>query len=308
MDDLELGSDDALVAIAPGLGGAITGFAWRGTPLLRPAPAGAKAPAGVRLAACYPLVPYSNRIRESRLTFERHTYALARNFGAHPHAIHGVGWQRAWEVVSCDAQRAQLALDHDPRGDAAAAWPWAFRATQTFSLARLRDTDARTSPVLSVTLTIVNTGATPFPFGLGFHPFFVADEATKLDFGAAGVWENDATQLPMRHIAVPEAWRFDRPRARGDLRLDNVFTGWDGHATLTRESPGLRVTMTADRACRNLVVYAPAPAGFVALEPVTHETDAFNRHANGARDTGFRILRPGRAFSCTMRVAASALD
>ena len=36
-------------------------------------------------------------------------------------------------------------------------------------------------------------------------------------------------------------------------------------------------TLYADRACSRLVVYAPAQAPFVALEPVTHDTDAFNR-------------------------------
>ena len=58
----------------------------------------------------------------------------------------------------------------------------------------------------------------------------------------------------------------------------------------------------------SLVVYAPRDAAFIALEPVTHETDAFNRHARGVADTGFRTLSPGGTFSCTMRIAASAPD
>ena len=75
----------------------------------------------------------------------------------------------------------------------------------------------------------------------------------------------------------------------------------------SRSGPGMRTTLAADRACRYLVVYAPPAGDFIALEPVTHETDAFNRHAQGNADTGFRTLAPGAAFSCTMRVAASAL-
>jgi len=90
--------------------------------------------------------------------------------------------------------------------------------------------------------------------------------------------------------------------------LDNVFTGWSGRADVVAPSSGVRAALSADRACRFLVVYAPPQADFIAIEPVTHETDAFNRAAQGARDTGCRVLAPGQPFSCTMRVAASALD
>ena len=56
---------------------------------------------------------------------------LARNFGDHPHSIHGVGWQRAWRVVAHDRASALLAFEHmatDP------GWPWPFLATQVFAL------------------------------------------------------------------------------------------------------------------------------------------------------------------------------
>jgi aldose 1-epimerase len=65
------------------------------------------------------------------------------------------------------------------------------------------------------------------------------------------------------------------------------------------------VRIDADRSLGFAVVYAPLAADFVAFEPVTHETDAFNRSAAGASGTGMRILAPGAAFSCTMRVAAA---
>ena len=65
--------------------------------------------------------------------------------------------------------------------------------------------------------------------------------------------------------------------------------------------------MRADRAAGFLVVYAPEGRDFLALEPVTHMTDAFNRAARGERGTGTRALRPGGAFSCTMEIGVRAL-
>ena len=304
---VQLASGEAAVGIAPELGGAIVSFAWRGCPVLRPTADSALADADVRRTACYPLVPYSNRIRDARLTFGGRDYTLERNFGTHPHAIHGVGWQRAWSIAEAERTHARLTLAHDPRNSGAGAWPWPFRATQTFALSLRESGAAPPAALLTATLTLENPGAAAFPFGLGWHPFFPLDASTRLCFSAQAVWNNDATQLPLQRVAVPAAWRFDAPRAP-DSSLDNVFTGWNGTATLETPSLGMRMTLAADRACRYLVVYAPAGAGFIALEPVTHETDAFNRSARGDVDTGLRTLPPGGVFSCTMRVAAASID
>jgi aldose 1-epimerase len=130
----------------------------------------------------------------------------------------------------------------------------------------------------------------------------VRGPGTLLGFAADGVWTSDPTRLPLRHDAVPAAWQFDPPRALGDARLDNVFTGWRGRAVLRDPERRREVTIAADRACGFLVVYVPGARDAVALEPVTHMTDAFNRTERGERRTGTRVLEPGAAFSCTMQI------
>ena len=303
MTVLELATPNARVRLAPHVGGAIASFTFRGEPVLRETAQAALAAGDVRATACYPLVPYSNRIRGARLRYGDRTFALARNFGMHPHAIHGVGWQHPWSVVEASLRHAQVVLVHQANGDDAAAWPWPFRATQTFRLTE--DGDARAVRLLT-TLTIENMGCEPFPFGLGWHPFFVRDADTRIAFRAERVWRNDATQLPRRLVAIPRTWDFARARELDDSGLDNVFVGWAGAASIHQPSTATFTTLDADRACSRLVVYAPARAPFVALEPVSHDTDAFNRAVDGAADTGMRVLPPGVAFSCTMRVAVAA--
>lgn len=303
---IEMAAGSAQIRIAPELGGSIVAFTVGEKPVLRPTSGAVLIERDARRTACYPLVPYSNRIRNARLRFAGRDYALARNFGSHPHAIHGVGWQRAWSVADASAQHARLTLRHDPVGAHAGAWPWAFVATQAFHLAESAGPVKTASAVLIVTLTLANSGAEAFPFGLGWHPFFPKTAATRLGFRAGFVCCNDATQMPRERIPVPTEWRFDPPRALDAIGLDNVFTGWRGSATVD-DSAGTTTTMNADHACSFAVVYAPREGDFVAVEPVTHETDAFNRAAAGASGTGMRILPPGAAFSCTMRIAAAAV-
>jgi aldose 1-epimerase len=167
MDMIELATGGATLRIVPELGGSIASFEVAGTPILRPMPAAALAAGDVTGSACYPLVPYSNRIRDAKLRFGGRTFALAHNFGAHPHAIHGVGWQRPWTIEAASDTRLCIALNHDASGPDARAWPWPFRATQAFHLADAARGDAAPRTVLVMTLTLRNVGAAPFPFGLG---------------------------------------------------------------------------------------------------------------------------------------------
>ncbi|MDQ2962100.1 MAG: hypothetical protein M3R31_02905, partial [Pseudomonadota bacterium] len=75
--------------------------------------------------------------------------------------------------------------------------------------------------------------------------------------------------------------------------------------TLRWPDGGLSAAITGDEACDHLVVFIPAGGDFLAVEPVTHMTDAFNRAAAGQPDTGTRLLAPGTTFSCTMRISVS---
>ena len=296
---VRLAAGDAVVDIAPAVGGAIASFTLDGADILRSTPHDARAEGNVRAFACYPLVPYSNRIANARLAFDGREHALARNFGDSPHAIHGVGWQRAWTIVASSTTHAQLALEHDARGEAAASGPWPFRVRQTFALASSPDGAA-----LTVRLAIENAGAHAFPFGLGWHPFFPKPADTTLAFSAPRVWRNDASQIPVERVDVPGAWRFEPARPLGDLALDNVFEPATDAATIGWPSRGLEVSIDADRALDRRVVYVPRGGDFLAFEPASHMTDAFNRAARGEPGTGTRLLPPGGAFSCTMRLEA----
>ncbi|HTS21971.1 MAG TPA: aldose 1-epimerase [Casimicrobiaceae bacterium] len=295
---LELAAGPARVLLAPEVGGAIAAYEWNGAAVLRRAGPGALSRGDVRGLASYPLIPFSNRIAQATLRWRGAEYALARYLPGHPHAIHGNGWQRAWEVVERSARHAVLELAHDAAGPRALEWPFAYRARQSFELAR----DA-----LALCLAIENTGKGAFPFGLGWHPFFPRSSATRLAFDATGVWRTDATQLPVRFEPVPAPWSFSAPRAIGATALDHCFAGWRPPARLRWPETGIAASIAADAACSYLFVYVPPGADYLAVEPVTHMTDAFNRADAGAAETGTRVLAPGESFSCTMRISIAAV-
>ena len=298
---LTLAAGAARVLVLPEAGGSIATFTWRGVDVLKCASPEAIADGDPLGMASYPLVPYSNRIAGARLAFEGGSHALRRNLPGHPHAIHGVGWQRRWRVAEHGATRARLELDHLATGADAADWPWPFRAVQELAV----ESDAE-GACLVATLSIENTGPHRFPCGLGWHPFFRCDATTRLAFASAGVWRTDGGGLPTA-CERPEPWGFPTLRPLPADHLDNVFAGWAGEAVLHHSDRGLAVTLHADAPCRHLVVYTPDDRRSVALEPVSHVTDAFNRAARGDADTGMLRLEPGARIACTMRIDATSL-
>ena len=294
---LELSAGPARVVLAPDVGGAIAAYEWHGKPVLRPTPPDALAAGDVQRFSCYPLIPFSNRIADATLHWQGASYPLPRYLANHPHAIHGNGWRRAWDVVEQAPTHAALELVHTAAGESAHEWPFAYNARQVFDLA---------DDALAMTLAIENSGDAPFPFGLGWHPFFPRTAATVLSFTSVSVWQTDALVMPTTLERVSTAWDFALPRPIARTTLDHCFTGWQPPATLRWPERDLVATISADAACTYLVVYVPKDRDYLAIEPVTHMTDAFNRADAGDPDTGTRVLAPGATFSCTMRLSVSS--
>ena len=121
------------VELAPQSGGSVARFTCDGVDLLRPMTAEAIASGKGNNAALYPLVPYSNRIRDGRLAFGNEIIQLARNWPGVDHPMHGDGWAHAWQVVRSDARSAEIVYQHEPAG-AHGGWPFRYRARQQYRL------------------------------------------------------------------------------------------------------------------------------------------------------------------------------
>ena len=281
MTVIERGS--ARLVLAPEVGGAIASFTIGGRHVMRPMAAGAT---DALASACFPLVPFCNRIPNGRFTFEGREVVLPPNLGTHPHPLHGQGWRNAWTVEKAEGGEALLSYEH-----AADAWPWAYRAEQRFAVGETG---------LRLELSVTNTGPDAMPAGLGFHPYFPAREGETLTAANDGVWMIDEDVLPtVRHAGV---WGPDWAKGAGvaghDL-IDHCYTGWDQRAVL--RAPGQPdTTVTASPECRWLHVYIPPDEGFLCVEPCASRPNPF-----GEGETGMVTLQPGESRSIWMEVATA---
>jgi len=281
------------LALRPELGGSVASFDYETgmhekIPIFRCVAPGEGA---ILDQACFPLVPFVNRIRGGAFRFRGRQIRLAPNLAGDPNPLHGSGWLTPWDVEKQGDFERVLRFRHAP-----GEWPWAFYAAQHFAL------DAAG---LTVTLTCTNDGDEPMPCGLGLHPYFPCTSETTLDTDVASAWTIDADTLPVDE--VPAKGRYDlRARRICGAGLDNGFGGWCGTARLRDPAWPFEITLTSGEA-RFLHVYAPAQGGFVALEPVTHANAALNAPGDAWSALGLRILAPGESMTLTMRVEVKPL-
>jgi aldose 1-epimerase len=261
------------VDLAPAAGGSVARFSCGGFDVLRPMTDGAVASGRGNDAAVYPLVPYSNRIRDGRLAFGGEGIQLARNWPGIRHPMHGDGWAHAWEVVTATESSAEIVYRHQPAGGAG-GWPFRYLARQAF---RLEDDR------LVIRIALENLEDRAVPAGIGLHPFFVRNSRTTLAVRVEAVWTADSEVLPVERIAVPPQWDFSRARPVDPVALDNCFDGWDGRALIVWPERALRLDLEASEPFRHVVIYSPPGQRHFCVEPVSHANGQVGRAPLGPR-------------------------
>lgn len=270
----ELHAGALRLALRPDLGGCIAGLWHRDTPVLR-----SHEPAAVptsRASACYPLVPYSNRLAYCKFRWKGHDYTTQPNFDDSPHSVHGVGWQRPWEIASSNALEVVLRLVHPGDAD----WPFPFESHQYFTL---------TPHSMTVRHVFVNTADKAQPVGLGWHPYFVKRERSRLHIELSGRWDSDASELPVRKVS-----QLGIDSDVSHLDFDNCFDGWKGAARIRDEKFSMQLTASVD----HLVVYTPQDKNYFCVEPVSHVSNAI--HMADPLAHGLRSVAPGESFEAWM--------
>lgn len=259
-------------------------------PIFRSPPPG---PGRAPLASgCFPLVPFGNRVRGNRFACGGEAHRLEPNTDWDPHYLHGDGWTSAWTVLETGTSEIRLGLEHRGTGT-----PYAYAAEQRFAL------DGR---ALTMTLSVVNRGPSPLPFGLGWHPYFPLTPGTTLTSRTAAYWDEDRHWLPtVRH---PTAGDLDFADGAPLPRrwVNTLFEGWTGRAAIRWPEHDLGVLIDADPLFDRSLVFVSDPGfdpgyahDFFCFEPMSHGIDGHNA-PDGA---GLRRLATGESLAGSVRIS-----
>jgi aldose 1-epimerase len=233
------------------------------------------------------LVPWPNRIRDGRYTFDGTSYQLALTEPEAHNATHGLGRWVRWAKVRQAPEAVTLRLDIVPQS----GYPFEVRVDKTYAL------DPEHG--LLVTIQARNRGRVRAPFGAGSHPYLstrghaLADTTVQVPARERLVF--DEQQIPVGTVPVAGTDHdLRRGRRLRELRYDDGFTALTtrdgrGVAEVRTRSGGARLWF--DETYRYLQVFTYEPLGGVAIEPMTCAPDAFNSGA------GLMVLEPGGSWT-----------
>jgi aldose 1-epimerase len=236
------------------------------------------------------LVPWPNRIRGGRYTFDGVERQLALTEPVAGNAIHGLGRWARWDVVRQETSEVTLGLAIVPQN----GWPFEVSVEITYALG---------AEGLTVSARASNTGVTRAPFGAGFHPY-LSTHGAPLDQTSVTIPAATRVIVDERQISIGESAVDGTPhdlragRELGALRMDDGFTDLhreNGRGIAEVRSPGGGARVWFDDMFGYLQVYTPDELADgrpgVAIEPMTCAADAFNSGA------GLIVLEPGAGWT-----------
>lgn len=279
------------------VGGGLREYTAGGRPVLFGYPLDAKADAGRGQL----LMPWPNRVRDGRFTFEGKEQQLALTEPALSNASHGLVRWALWEPVEHTDAALTVAYSLLPQQ----GWDYPLDLQVRYEL---------TDDGLVVTPEATATGAGPAPFAFGAHPYLTTGEdrvdELELRLPADTVLTVDERLIPTGTAAVPADLDFRTPRAVGDARVDHAYTdlaAHDGRWEISVAAGGLRRTLWAQA---DAFGYAQVFTGDslppararrtgVAVEPMTAPANAL------ATGEGLIVLQPGERWTGTWGVRPS---
>jgi aldose 1-epimerase len=252
------------------------------------------------------LAPWPNRVDGGRYLFDGAEYHLALSEPARGNAIHGLTRWMPWTRIAHGRSEVTLrSLPHGQQG-----YPFAVQVDVTYRL------DAESG--LHVTVSAVNEGSRPAPWGTGQHPYLTAAapavDDCELTLPADRWLPVDERGIPSGAPRDVTGTEFDFRAARrlGGTRLDHAFTGLrrepDGLAWVRLSAGGAGTALWADAGYRWLQVFTGDPLEpelrrtALAVEPMTCPPNAF------VSGEDLLVLRPGESAGCQWGVRSFVPD
>ncbi len=276
----------------PSRGGAVTAWTWyRDDVPVDVWRAWDGAHPAIESMACYPMVPWTNRISGGGFTCAGRFHALSPNTANDPYPIHGDGWLQPWTLLQPEEGVVHMEL----HSDRFAGGPYTYWAQQAFEL---------TPDGLSQSLTVRNESGEALPFGLGLHPWFTSTPRCTVRSAVDGVWMSRPDKIPTGYEAeFPKGWDLNAGIEVSSVVIDNGFGGWSGSGVIEWPERCLRLTMDSELLspqaghAMECLLYSPAEPAFFCFEPVTHPIDA--PHLPG--QPGWVTLAPGESMRLRTR-------
>lgn len=224
------------------------------------------------------LFPFANRIKNGEYNFNNSLHTLNCNEKGKANALHGLVYNKMFECVDSALNEGfgSVTLQYNDNGKAS-GFPFKYSIELTYKLSLNG---------ISLAITILNKDENPFPFSIGWHPYFITKDLnnSSLNFRSSTVYLVDDQQIPTGKEEFNDPMPF---QLRG-RKLDTGFQLEDNLVELITPEYQLRIESTSKE--NYLQLYTPGLSNTIAIEPMTSVADSFNNKI------GLQSLNPKANF------------
>jgi aldose 1-epimerase len=299
----------AEVELLPGVGNHVVRFEVNGHPLvLTPTNLDTLRNKSARYGV--PILFPPNRIHRAQYTFKGRTYQFPTK-GDTPHYMHGELSYRPWFVAESGADEERGAylvtrFRYQDHLDMFEHFPHNLVFEMTYRLQEGK---------LICSGSIHNEGNDEAPLALGFHPYFSVTPklSTRIVIPAVAEWpiseEGFVDGLPQASVACEQlrsGCSFEDVPSEGYMLLE-MPRGQSNRCELQDHEQGKKIVMESSEQFPFMVLFKPAWADAISLEPYTYITDGFNSSLD-AEMTGVRGIQAGEVFTYEWSVWQTNVD
>lgn len=228
------------------------------------------------------LFPFVNRIRHGRYSFEDLEYQLPINKPEEENSIHGLVFNKTFEVIKTDCTNTSLTIsigykEHKCKS----GFPFKYSIYVTYRF--FRDS-------LELSVEVVNDDENPFPFTLGWHPYFKTGNLDNCTISMEGYSElKFDSELNFQYKAIKHSGI--------ELASEDFDNCYQIHAKkLKFNTADYSFELVFDSSDKFLQLYTPKNKNVVAIEPQTGIANSFNNRV------GLKILKPTETYQETWKI------
>lgn len=223
------------------------------------------------------LFPFASRTEKGAYQFDGKTYQLDCN-QAGINALHGLVYNKTFTVINQKVTDSTAAVKmvytetNPPKG-----FPFQYALELTYTLSENN---------VGIAIKVTNLDTTPFPFTLGWHPYFYTEHLAEsvVKFNSHQQVAFDEKLITKELVLFTNEGDF----AIENKQLDDCFVMND--AIIEFETNEYQVTITSDAAQNYLQMFTPPHRMLIAIEPMTGISNSFN---NGI---GLQVLAPAKTY------------
>mgnify|MGYP001160621068 FL=1 len=230
------------------------------------------------------LFPFANRIKDGTYQFDGKMYQFPINESGNNNALHGLVYNKTFQVVEQHTTEtsASIKLQYIETKESAG-----FPYTYTFQVEYILSNEA-----LNIHVEVKNTDTKPFPFTVGWHPYFASKDLynSTLNFDSDKKLVFDVRCITQETAHIKNEGVFEVK----DKQLDDCFILNTNQTQFN--TPEYKLLISATSAENFLQIYTPPKKNTIAIEPTTGVSNSFNNKM------GLQTLKPNTVYTVSWEV------